>query len=449
MFDVQRFDDWVAVHDNDAEASELVRVVEQALILSDALLGHEVTQAIGREVVQAGLTSAYGSFEDSEALEYLEDGDPISAVQVLFQEVDLLNFEFARKANALKCYAMTGMIEGEDPSVTFEEKKHLLSELLQWGGFILNVVPEEQQPLKLFRPIVRAADARFALDLNHSVDVGAFAELVALFRDSSPDQIRKTLQNQISAKNLAVDERRRITASSALQFLKGTVGFPSIWMIPEEEPAEEEKVGEPIFIPVCPATFSGKDTAFVPSQRHSDGYHVGSGASARVIEGYWEALQWLSRSPEPAFQPLGHNTPIRCKADWERVDRRLLENELAAVTSVDSPERLSITEQSHRRLIANPAIQAHPVGHTSKVYRYRTKAGVELALEKRIGEPWLYVRESDVSAEVGGEWTAVPATRTGRNSNLNALPTFVGQPVRKYRLASPSDLDPVVNALVS
>lgn len=444
MFDIERFDNWVALHDNDEEAHELVSVVVENMVLARALLGPDAAAAIGREVVQSGLVGAYGSAEEHEALQHLDLGDPISAVEALFSDVDLLNFEFAQKANGLKCYAMTGMIESEDPTATFAEKRNHLSELLEWGRLICEMIPEERTAMPKFRSIWAAAEARFSVDLDRPVDIASFAQLAALSRVGTPEQVRKTLQNQISAKQLTVNERRELIPSSALSFLKDTPGFPSIWMLQEQPSPDLDELHEPTFIPVC--SISMGERPFLPAEKHADGYRVGSGTSARTIDDYWEALDWLTQQPEPAFQPLGQGTAVRCKLEWARVDRKLLLNELTSVPASGAPAR-SLTEQVHQHLLACPGVGVHPLGHTSKLYRYRLKNGSEMALEKRIGEPWLYLPLLNMPTVADVDSADVPGTKQGRNSNLDAMPTFVDQPLRKFRLTSIADLHAVLGIL--
>lgn len=445
MFDIERFDQWVALNDNDQEANELAEVVRETIMLTESLLGSSAAHALACEIVHDGLESAYGSVEGHEALAHLELGDSTSAVEQLFADIDLLNFKFAKQANGLKCYAMTGMIEGESSADTYEEKRQHLLQLVEWGRMICGIIPEEKRALRHVRSMVAAAEARLSLDLEYPVDTIAFAHLASLFREGSPEQVRKTLQNQISAKQLAVNERRQLLPESAHQFLKGAPGFPSIWMLADQEALDLDPVDEPIFIPLCPATGSTEERPFLPSERHSDGYRIGAGASARSVDDYWEALRWLAQSPEPAFRPVGYEHPVRCKNEWSRVDKKLLESELASLTASGSPR--SITQQVHLRLMKRLGIEVHPLGHTDKVYRYRAPSGVELALEKRIGEPWLYARQGDLPAVAEVDHVDVTATKRGRNSNLNALPTFAGQPLRKYRLKSPADLDAILSDL--
>lgn len=143
----------MAQNDDDAEAAELAKVVVDTIILANALLGSDVTDEMGRVVVEAGLKHAYVESEGHEAWEHLALGDPVSAIQVLFDDVDMLNFEYGSQSNALKCYAMTGMIEGERSDSSFNEKTNHLRELVSWGGMICDMVTEQRAPLTTFRSL--------------------------------------------------------------------------------------------------------------------------------------------------------------------------------------------------------------------------------------------------------------------------------------------------------
>lgn len=448
MIDFERFDEWVAMHDDDREAIELSKVVVEVLMLTQALIGEQAAMEAAENIVTSSLEAAYGSAEGFEAQAHLELGDPISAVEELFGEVDFLNFKFAQQANGLKCYAMTGMLEGEAPSHSFDEKRLALSELIEWGEMICGMLHVDRAPLPNFRSIVSAARARFALDLDHPVEVSDFVHLAALFRDGTPDQAKKTLQNQISAKQVAINDRRQILPEGALAFLKGAPGFPSIWMLQEPSEAEGEAVGTPVFIPVCGATPSTDEVPFLPSQRHADGYHIGAGSGARTETDFWTALAALSAMPEPAFQPVGAPSAMRCKSDWRRVDHDLLVNELNALQNAqEEGASSSLTEQMHRRLMAHPSVTTHPLGHKDKGYRYRSEAGLELLLEKRVGEPWLYVAQHLAPKAINVTSEDVVASKRGRLSTLDALPTFKNQPLTKFRLRQISDLESVLNGL--
>ncbi len=447
MFDFERFDQFVAVHDNDVESHELSTVAIKFVVLIEALFGHTAALAVASDVVQTGLKGAFGDADGFEAQAHLDLGDGVSALEELFDEVDLLNFKFGQDSQALKCYAMTGMLENEQPAASYNDKLNGLGELLAWGSMICAIIPLEQADLAAFRSIVMAAEARFSLDLDHPVDANQFAHLAALFRDGSPDQVRKTIQNQISAKQLAVDDSRKIMPESALNFLKGVPGFPSIWMLPDCADEPQTKVSAPIFIPVGRSLFIAAETPFLPSQRHTDGYHIGAGGQSEIVTDYWQALAKLETLSEPSFTPVGLAHPVKCKEEWLRVDQSLIQNELEAIEQDPASTSVSLTEQAHRRLMSNPKIQTHSAGHSKKVYRYRTTPGIELALEKRIGEPWLLMLEKLAPSIEGVTAESVGADNIGRNSNLGSLPTFSGQPLTKFRITRVADLEAVLLAL--
>jgi hypothetical protein len=448
MIDFERFDQWVAAHDHDKEAYELSKVVLEGLVLTHALIGEQAAIEAAESLVTSSLKAAYGTAEGFESQAHLNLGDPVSAVEELFDEVDFLNFKFAQQANGLRCYAMTGMLEGETPSHSFEEKRLALTELIEWGEMICGMLHVDRAPLPNFRSIVSAARGRFALDLDHPIEASDFVHLAALFRDGTPDQAKKTLQNQISAKQVAINDRRQILPEGALAFLKGAPGFPSIWMLQEPSEVEAEAVGTPVFVPVCGATSSTAEVPFLPSQRHADGYRIGVGSGAKIEADFWTALRALSAMPEPAFQPAGAPGAMRCKSDWMRVDRDLLENELNAlqVAQGEGASR-SLTDQMHRRLMAHPLITTHPIGHKDKGYRYRSEAGLELLLEKRVGEPWLYLLQRVAPTAINVASESVVGTKVGRLTTLNALPTFKNEPLTKFKLRKISDLDLVLGGL--
>jgi len=448
MIDYERFDEWVAAHDDDKEAYELSNVVIEVLVLTQALMGERAAAKAAERLVTSSLEAAYGSVEGFEAQAHLELGDPVSAVEELFGEVDFLNFAFAQQANGLKCYAMTGMLEGEAPSHSFEEKRRALLDLIEWGEMICGMLHEDRAPLPSFRSIVSAARARFALDLDFPVEVSDLAHLAALFRDGTPDQAKKTLQNQISAKQVAINDRRQILPEGALAFLKGAPGFPSIWMLQEPSEAKAEALATPVFVPVVGATSSTAEVPFLPSQRHPDGYRIGVASGAKIEADFWTALGALSAMPEPAFQPVGASSAMRCKSDWMRVDRDLLMNELNALEDAQGEGgSRSLTDQMHRRLMAHPSITTHPIGHKDKGYRYRSESGIELLLEKRVGEPWLYMVQRVAPNVIDVVSQDVVGTKTGRLATLDALPTFKNEPLTKFKLRKLSDLDLVLAGL--
>lgn len=107
------------------------------------------------------------------------------------------------------------------------------------------------------------------------------------------------------------------------------------------------------------------------------------------------------------------------------------------------------TEVLHRQILMRPGIDEHPIGHTAKVYRYRTHVGREIALEKRRGNPVLLVASSAVkSVPTSLPVTTVEAGRTGRNSNLNALATMRDKPLVRLEVCSNADADELLRSLI-
>lgn len=106
------------------------------------------------------------------------------------------------------------------------------------------------------------------------------------------------------------------------------------------------------------------------------------------------------------------------------------------------------TEILHRQILMRPGVEEHPIGHTTKVYRYRTHLGHEIALEKRRGNPVLLVPSSAVpSVPRSLSVTTVKAGRTGRNSNLNALATMRDKPLLRLEVCSTTDADELLRSL--
>ena len=104
------------------------------------------------------------------------------------------------------------------------------------------------------------------------------------------------------------------------------------------------------------------------------------------------------------------------------------------------------TEILHKQILARPEVEEHPLGHTSKVYRYRTRLGHEFALEKRRGYPNLFIPASAVrSLPANLDVTTVAAGRTGRNSNLNALPTLRDRQLLRLQVTSANEADQILS----
>lgn len=106
------------------------------------------------------------------------------------------------------------------------------------------------------------------------------------------------------------------------------------------------------------------------------------------------------------------------------------------------------TEIVHKQILMRTEVEEHPIGHTAKVYRYRTRLGHEFALEKRRGNPNLFVLASAVRALPAQlEVTTIAGTRDGRNSNLNALPTFRNRPLRRLQVRSVLEADQLLSRI--
>lgn len=106
------------------------------------------------------------------------------------------------------------------------------------------------------------------------------------------------------------------------------------------------------------------------------------------------------------------------------------------------------TEILHRQILLRPEVEEHPIGHTDKVYRYRTRLGHEFAVEKRRNYPVLLVPAAAVGLPLTSlDVTTVPAGRKGRNHNLNALPTFRDRPLLRLQVRSTGDADELLKCM--
>ena len=106
------------------------------------------------------------------------------------------------------------------------------------------------------------------------------------------------------------------------------------------------------------------------------------------------------------------------------------------------------TEILHRQILMHPGVEEHPIGHTDKVYRYRTHLGHEFAVEKRRRNPVLLVAASAVQFVPRSLLvTTVAAGRKGRNSNLNALATMRDRPLLRLEVRSMADANLLLQSL--
>jgi len=138
--------------------------------------------------------------------------------------------------------------------------------------------------------------------------------------------------------------------------------------------------------------------------------------------------------PAPSFEKLVHLLTV----DPTPITK---DNESMKHTADLSPPTASL----HSLLMGNPAVEEHPKGHSQYVLRYRTTAGHEIAVEKRVKTPLLYFTRSLADARLAGfDLEYVPATKGGRNSNLNTLDTFRAKPLACLRV---TELDTARKAL--
>lgn len=108
------------------------------------------------------------------------------------------------------------------------------------------------------------------------------------------------------------------------------------------------------------------------------------------------------------------------------------------------------TDELHSLIINHPAIAEHPKGHSKYVLRYRTSCGAEIAIEKRAGTPLLYFTRLLADGRIDDlnpEW--LPASKGGRNSNLNTLETFRNQSLARLRVTTLETARKALDACVS
>lgn len=107
----------------------------------------------------------------------------------------------------------------------------------------------------------------------------------------------------------------------------------------------------------------------------------------------------------------------------------------------------AILDRHLRRVHAG---REHEKGSTRKVFRYRLPCGTEIAVEKRQGAPKLYIAASKLPAarRAAFELQVVAGTRTGRNSNLNALDSFRDHVLLSMRVRALADVDKIIAAIV-
>ncbi|VWX57303.1 hypothetical protein [Sphingorhabdus sp. 109] len=108
------------------------------------------------------------------------------------------------------------------------------------------------------------------------------------------------------------------------------------------------------------------------------------------------------------------------------------------------------TAELHSLIISCVNIDEHPKGHSKYVLRYRTTCGAELAVEKRARTPLLYFSRAVADGRIDDlEPELLPASKEGRNSNLNTLETFRNKPLARLRVTTLETARKALDACVS
>ena len=108
------------------------------------------------------------------------------------------------------------------------------------------------------------------------------------------------------------------------------------------------------------------------------------------------------------------------------------------------------TAELHSLIINDGRIKEHPKGHSQYVLRYVTSHGAEIAVEKRKGIPLLYFSHALADGRINHlnpEW--LPASKQGRNSNLNVLQSFYNHPLARLRVTTLDTARKALDACVS
>lgn len=96
------------------------------------------------------------------------------------------------------------------------------------------------------------------------------------------------------------------------------------------------------------------------------------------------------------------------------------------------------TAAMHDYIMGSGWAVEHPKGHTKKVLRYRTPCGTEVAVVKSFGAPTIYFARIVADGRIDHlSPEFMPASTTGRNSNLNAMETFGGRALARLKVSTP------------
>jgi hypothetical protein len=109
----------------------------------------------------------------------------------------------------------------------------------------------------------------------------------------------------------------------------------------------------------------------------------------------------------------------------------------------------SLSEEAIRIASTHASLQMHPMPHTTKLARFVSKAGVEIAIEILRLETTIYARAEwardarlqKVRSEIAGPGPA------GRHHHLNGMPGFRARDVVKFKPMSLAEVETVLSAL--
>lgn len=158
-----------------------------------------------------------------------------------------------------------------------------------------------------------------------------------------------------------------------------------------------------------------------------------------TIEKLRACVDGTSELPRPSFDKLLHLLTV------EPTPLKKEPNNMSYTSNL--PKQ---TAELHNLLTAHPRIEEHPKGHSKYVLRYRTDLGHEIAVEKRAKAPLLYFTRALADARLAGfDLDYFPATKEGRNSNLNTLDTFRAKPLACLRVNELETARKAIEACVS
>jgi hypothetical protein len=462
MRDDNVFDAWIDLNNVSDHTHELLEALARHYEAMGALLPDEAAEEVRdvlRKVDAEAWARSFGNGE--ERLAETRNQVPSVFFKDSLHRVDNLYFELGGFAHALYCYASSGMVEPGYRDTTRETMSTWIEGWLERANRIVETTPASVHSLDFFRLIAMGANARWALDNGRPITGDQLAALSALARNEGAtstaayERVRKTVQNLVaealgksSNKDLEVLPNRSISPASAISWLREQAPdyFPSMWALPEPIQAAEaeDETAAFVFVPVASAHLHVEPKPFTPDARLEEGYVVG--ASSKVIGDYWEALDALSHMRTPRFRhPRAHAAlgPLACQDSWVRVPRGEIEAQLAALATPGEEHVDGPTSEIVEAINADLRFRPLALGHSRKLFRFQSvRTGKAIAVEARKGPPVVYVarRDGENLPSLASSARIVGGAPSGRNSNLNSIPTFKNEELLAFRPAAASDL---------